>query len=472
MEIVRVVAGFTLGQADILRRAMGKKKPEELARMKAEYLAGTRVQGVADRDAESIFTLLEPFAGYGFNKSHAAAYSVLAYKTAYLKANHPVEFMAANLTNEINSPDAFADYMAEARRMGIEILPPDINLSRKYFSVLGGRIVYGLVGIKNVGGAAVDDVLAGRERDGPYRSFIEFAERIDPRAVNRKVIEMFVLAGLFDSLGGARWTLLANLDRALDFAASRREARLSGQGSLFTDAEDAAFAFEPAEPWTDLERLTREREILGFYFSGHPLDGFRARWQACCTLDLRRAAQASSERVHRLIGMIKGVRTIMTRKGSMMAFAVIEDFNGSVELVLFSDPYEQCRALLVEESIVGVEGTVDTSRDRVQFVVGRIVPPDELPERDSGRLHIRLANGSAGEEELYHLRALLFDRPGGCSVYLHLDSGGTANELVVRASNQLLVNARPEVIEEVKRLPHVQDAWREQGDEWLYSRES
>ncbi|MFW5684619.1 MAG: DNA polymerase III subunit alpha, partial [Spirochaetota bacterium] len=278
MEIVQIVAGFSLGQADILRRAMGKKKVEEMAKMRVAYMEGAKQRGIGEKDAERIFTLLEPFAGYGFNKSHAAAYSVLAYKTAYLKANFPVEFMAANLTNEINNPDTFADYMAEATRMGITILAPNINLSEKYFSVTDGKIVYGLVGIKNVGAAAVDAVLTERFANGTYESFMDFAERVDLRSVNRKVIEMFIQCGLFDSLGEDRATLMANIDRALDFAAVRREARESGQGSLFEDTDEIAFTYEVTQPWSDLERLRHEREFLGCYFSGHPLDSFRTQW--------------------------------------------------------------------------------------------------------------------------------------------------------------------------------------------------
>ncbi|MFW5788617.1 MAG: DNA polymerase III subunit alpha [Spirochaetota bacterium] len=482
MEIVQIVAGFSLGQADILRRAMGKKKLEEMAKMRISYMEGARERGITDRDAERIFTLLEPFAGYGFNKSHAAAYSVLAYKTAYLKANYPAEFMAANLTNEINNSDTFADYMAETTRMGIELLPPDVNLSEKYFSVAEGRIVYGLVGIKNVGSAAVDAILAEREAGGRYESFIDFCERIDTKSVNRKVIEMFVQCGLFDALpvGGSvspapvgpsatRALLMDNLDRALDFAATRREARESGQGSLFDDAREIAFTFEPTEPWTDLERLNREREYLGFYFSGHPLDSYRHAWLTRTTLDLSRAASASPERVHRLVGLLKGVRAIYTKKGTMMAFGQLEDFNGSIELVLFSDAYEESRELLVDETVVGVEGSVDTSRDRVQFVVEKLAPPDELPERDAGQLHLRIAHEHASEEELYELRAFLHDRPGGCSVYLHVNGTDGSDECVIRASNQLMVSSQPTAVADIERHPFVEAVWKQLGDEWTSS---
>ena len=468
MEIVRIVGGFSLGQADILRRAMGKKKVEEMARMKVSYLDGAKAQGIEDSDAEAIFTLLEPFAGYGFNKSHAAAYSVLAYKTAYLKANYPVEFMAANLTNEINNTDTFADYVAECGRMGIELVAPDVNLSRKYFSVSDGRIIFGMVGIKNVGAAAVDAVLEERG-NGPFSSFLDFLERVDLKRANRKVIETLIQCGLFDSLGQDRAVLYENLQRALDYAGRRREAREAGQVSLFEDTDEIQFAFDHAHPWPDLEKLNYERTLLGRYFSGHPLDAYSTEWRTRTTLDLRNVETASTERTHKLVGLLKSVRTLLTRKGAMMAFAVLEDFNGEVELVLFSEAYEAAGELLSNERVVGVTGSVDTSRERVQFVVESLCEPAELPDRDTGQLHVRIRHEHASEEELYELRAFLGERPGGCSVYLHLNGHGEEDELVIRASHQLMVSARQESVEQIKSHPFVEDVWRILGDEWQSS---
>lgn len=460
MEIVQIVAGFSLGQADILRKAMGKKLVKEMARMKVAYLEGAAAKGIRAREAEAIFTLLEPFAGYGFNKSHAAAYSVLAYKTAYLKANFAVEFMAANLTNEISNPDTFADYMGECRTMGIEILPPDINLSHKHFSVSDGKIVYGLVGIKNVGAGAVDELERERESGGRYESFLDFAERVDNRSINRKVIEMFILSGLFDSLGEDRSRLYGNLDRVLGHAAGRRESKLAGQVSLFEGTDEVAFTYEDADPWTDLERLTKERELLGFYFSGHPLDAHREQWENSVTLDLSRAASASTDRVHRVLGLLKGLRIIQTRKGSQMAFGTLEDFKGTIELVFFSDAYEQCKDSLVDETVIGIEGKVDTSRDRVQFVVEQTIESDEMPLKDTGEVHIRIVEGGPSEEDLYHLRAFLFERPGGCSVYLHLNGSKDDEEVTVRASEQLTVSSNPGTLNEIQAHPQVLEVWK------------
>lgn len=462
MEIVQIVAGFSLGQADILRRAMGKKKRDVMAKMEKDYLAGAQANGIAKKDAESIFHLLEPFAGYGFNKSHAAAYSVLAYKTAYLKANHPHEFMAANLTNEINDSTTFADYMAETRELGITILAPNINLSEKYFTVADDCVVYGMVGIKNVGAAAVDAIVSERDRGGIYRTFLDFLERIDHRTINRKVIETLINAGLFDSLGEDRATLAGNLDRALDYAANRREARLSGQGSLFDPSEDGfRFTYAPVEPWDPIELLRREREILGFYFSGHPLDSYRKRWEETVTLNLQFASRTSTERTHVLMGLLKSVRVIQTKRGGSMAFCQLEDFNGSMELVFFSDVHEQYQELLMEETIIGVVGKVDTSRDRMQFVVESMCTPEELPEKDCGEVHIRVDTNGADDDALRELRAFLYERPGGCHVLLHINGNEHSSEVVVRASSQLMVSSLRETLQEIGTHPRVVEVWKQ-----------
>ncbi|MFW6337317.1 MAG: DNA polymerase III subunit alpha [Alkalispirochaetaceae bacterium] len=461
MEIVQIVGGFSLGQADILRRAMGKKKEKEMERMRKEFLAGAKEKGFSKEQAESIFELLKPFAGYGFNKSHAAAYSVVAYKTAYLKANYPVEFMAANLTNEINNPDAFANYLAETRGMNIEVLPPDINLSRKVFSVNEGRVVFGLVGIKNVGSAAVDEIVSIREEEGPYRSVEEFLERVDLRTVNRKTVETLIQSGVFDSLRPNRAELMHNLDRLLETATAKKEARAFGQASLFESNGEEEFRsvdLEPVEEWDQLTKLQYERENLGFYVSGHPIDAYRELWKKSVTLDMAHPERAPSDRPIQALGLLKGVRVVNTRKGTQMAFGTIEDFRGSLEIVLFSEALELSRDLLVEEQVVGVIGTVDQRNGKHQIVVEELRPPEGLEERDATEVHIRLANFVEDEEQLYGLRAFLIENPGSAQLYIHIGAGD--KECVVRASGQIMVSSRPEVLERIKTHPQVDAAWK------------
>ncbi|MFW5806545.1 MAG: DNA polymerase III subunit alpha [Spirochaetota bacterium] len=461
MEIARRVAGFSLGQADILRRAMGKKKVSEMEKMKKEFIAGAVAKGFSAQQATGIFELLEPFAGYGFNKSHAAAYSVLAYKTAYLKANYPVEFMAANLTNEINSTKTFAWYMEETRDMGIDILPPDVNRSERYFSVADGKIVFGLLGIKNVGTSAVTEILERREEDGPFSSFAEFLERVDPKVVNRKVIEVMIQAGVFDCLGETRATLLSNLDVFMEHAARKHENRKYGQTSLFEGADepsaDVRLERRPELPYA--ERLRFERENLGFYFSGHPMDEYRDRWNETVAVDLSLLDRVSPDKSYNLLGLLKGVRVIQTRRGGHMAFAELEDYNGTVECVFFDDAYNASRERLTEDAIVGLVGTFEERRGRTQFVVKETRAPEELEERDAAEVHIRLDEDIDRREELYRLRAFLFERSGPSEVYLHLGRNG--RETVIRASQQLTVSSKHETLEAIRALDHVIDVWKQ-----------
>ncbi|MBA7588949.1 Error-prone DNA polymerase [subsurface metagenome] len=252
---------------------MGKKKVDVMARQKVKFLKGAAAKGYSSAQTEKIFELLVPFAGYGFNKSHAAAYSLLAYQTAYLKANYPAEFMAANLTNEINSTDKLSEYISEARAMGLEVLPPDINLSEQDFTVRDGKIVYGLRGIKNVGSAAVDHILEERNSGGEFKDLLGFLKRLDLKTVNRKVVETLIRCGVFDSLGATRACLLNNLDRILETVNGYKEIQKYGQTTLFDplEIEEAPLTLDPYEEWPVLEMLTHEKQNLGFYFSGHPL---------------------------------------------------------------------------------------------------------------------------------------------------------------------------------------------------------
>jgi DNA polymerase-3 subunit alpha len=535
MEIVRIVGGFSLGQADILRRAMGKKKIDQMEKMKAEFLDGAVEKGFTREQAEAIFDLLKPFAGYGFNKSHAAAYSVLAYKTAYLKANYPVEFMAANLTNEINNPDTFAWYLDETRSMGIDVRPPDVNASDKYFTVAeiadsvgddagglaeaaagpgattgeddpkgrgahqlsgtanqsGARlgIRYGLVGIKNMGSAAVDEILRERREHGPFASFQDFLERVDLRTVNRKMIEVGIQCGLFDGLDNRRRTLLANLDNLLDHAAKTQERRRSGQGSLFEAEESAVSAqLEYVEETDPVEWLEYERDYLGAYFSGHPMDAYQRRWERCVHVNLGRLTGISQERAHQLLGLLTDTRVITTKNGNPMAFGKLEDFNGQVEIVLFENAYEASRELLHDRKVVGALGTFEERRGRMQFVVEKLVGPEDLEETAPTPVHIRLAvsssvagGGGGGDgagdyatsdrgvavslrpgttrEELYKLRAFLYERRGNCPVYIHLGENG--KETVVKASSQLTVSGKESILEEIRSYGPVEAVWTE-----------
>ena len=463
MQVAQIIGGFSLGKADLLRRAMGKKKEKEMEKMKLEFIEGAVAKGHSKEHASELFEMLKPFAGYGFNKSHAAAYSILAYKTAYLKANHPAEFMAANLTNEINNPDKLSQYIGETKSLGIEILPPDINLSEREFSVSKGKVVYGLVGIKNVGRGAVDEILRARREQGEYGSFMDFLDKIDLRAVNKKVIETLIQCGAFDSLGEKRATLQENLEAAVEFIGRKKEQEKYGQTSLFdAQPQEELAAFEPVpaeEEWPLAQRLQIEKQLLGFYVSGHPLDSYRKLWEKAVHIDLSKPDRFVHDNKYSLLGIVVSVRSIQTKRGRPMAFLQIEDYNGLIELIIFSDLWEQYREKLEVDSIMGFTGRMDSSRGDPKLVVESIHRPDELKEIETKEIHIRLSPGRHTEEELYNLRSYLFDHKGPCSLYVHLNGHNGSDETIIKASGQITLSGSREVIEQLKDTPSIEDVW-------------
>ena len=406
--------------------------------------------------------MLKPFSQYGFNKSHAAAYSVVAYQTAYLKANYPAEFMAANLTNEINNPDKLSVYITETANMGIEILPPNINLSKRDFSVSDGKIVYGLVGVKNVGKGAVEEILRAREAEGQYENFIDFLDKVDLRAVNRKVIETLIQCGAFDCLGQARATLMENLESALEFIQKKKEREQFGQNSLFDGAQQEEmerFNFEEYDEWPTQERLQQEKMLLGFYVSGHPLDTYRETWKRTVNINLGRPDHFIPNAKYSILGIVTSVRSIFTKNGRPMAFLQIEDYNGAIELVVFSDQWEQHREQIEVDSILACNGRIDLSRGDPKFIVETILQPEELKEIETREIHIRLERNTMSEEELYNLRSYLFDHKGNCPLYLHLNNANGKRETVIKASSQITLSSSRNVLEELRRYPTIEDIW-------------
>jgi DNA polymerase III subunit alpha len=463
MQIAREVAGYTLGQADILRRAMGKKKAEVMEKEKKTFVEGALKKGYTREQATKIFDLLIPFAGYGFNKSHAAAYSVVAYQTAYLKANYPAEFMAANLTSEITDTDTLALYISEAREMGIPIVPPDINLSEGDFRARDGKIVYGLAGIKNVGQAAVDAIVDERRREGPYRGIADFLERVDLKTANRKVLETLVQTGVFDSFGHTRATLSANLDRLVEDANKKKENRAIGQATLFDTAqleELSPLTLEHVEEWPPAERLRLEKLNLGFFFSGHPLDRYREIIATRTSLDLASAASATRDKQYVVVGVLREVKEILTRNGRRMAFATLEDLAGSIEVVVFPETFDRSRDLLAADTVVAARGKVDLDRGDPKLLAEEILDPAGLPERPARAVHVRVSRES-DEPALFDLREALFAKTGKCALYLHLASPRGTAETVIQAAPTLLVSADQETLERARAVIGVEKVWTE-----------
>jgi DNA polymerase-3 subunit alpha len=470
MQVAQRIGGYSLGQADLLRRAMGKKKVEVMVKEKEKFIAGAVKSGFKAEDADRIFEILIPFAGYGFNKSHAAAYSVVAYRTAYLKANYPAEFMAANLTNEIANTDKLTEYISEARSMGLEVLPPDVNRSEAHFSVADGKIVYGFLGIKGVGEGVAKAIAAEREKGGRYSSFIEFVERLGTQSMNKKTLECLANAGCFDSLGNTRRELVQDIERAVEYCQAKEAAGRYGQASLFEgsgEEEYPPFVVNRAEEYPRSDILRIEKELLGFYFSGHPMDEWRKIWERCSDADLAHPERASADRTYTVIAMLKEFREIFTKTGKKMAFGSIEDPSGSIEIVVFADALERWRDKFVADTVLCLKGKVDLSRGNPSFKVEEFVDPATLKEKSWKEVHLRLGFAPKHEEDLYALRDALFDEPGSCNVYFHVPAGGgkesveTAKEVVVKAQVQITCSASEEALERLRAVAPVAEAWRD-----------
>ena len=378
IQVAQIIAGYSLGQADILRRAMGKKKMEEMVREKEKFIKGAVERGYNKQKADGIFELLIPFAGYGFNKSHAAAYSMVAYHTAYLKANFPAEFMAAALTNEINSQDKdrLSKCIDEARKMGLVVEPPDINNSNKIFSVVEGRIIYGFLGIKGLGDVPAEEIVKGRSA-GCYKSFLDFLDKVDIKAAGKKVIELLIQTGAFDKFGITRETLTGNLEKVFEYALKKKEDKEFGQTNLFDDAgvEDTSeFRFEEFPPMSRIDRLNLEKQLIGFYFSGHPMDEYKDIWENSVTVDLSRTDNLRTGNCV-LVGIIKKIKVINTSKGGRMAFASIADFNGEIEITFFSGVWERVMGRIENDKVSILKGKIDyqKDKDKYSFIVDDVV---------------------------------------------------------------------------------------------------
>jgi len=486
MQIASEMAGFTMGEADTLRRAMGKKDRELMAQQRVKFLEGCKTRGIGEKKAEKTWGMMEKFAGYGFNKSHGAAYAVVAYQTAYLKANYPVEFMAALLTSEMGDTDKIVRYIEECGAMGIQVLPPDVNSSTIQFSVVGTVIRFGLAAIKNVGDAAIASILKTREERGRVVSLTDFCQRADLRLVNRRVIESLIKAGALDSLGVPRAQLMASVDEAIEAGQRHQRDRQEGQISLFDmtgggDADPAPSAAvplpaaaeandsAPALPeWEPEQLLAYEKDVLGFYLSGHPLARFAPLVQRLGVTSIGALGGCRPGVRVRLFGHVTALKEIPTKSGERMGFATLEDMQGSVELTIFPGPFRTAAPCLRSREPILVRGRVDdTERGRV-LLAEEIRPltdehtastafadpferlptaPPRAPEPRTCRIRVP-AEGSA-QALLEPLRRCCAEHRGNVPLYLHLLLPEQEVEIRVR---ELAVDPVPELMAKVEAL--------------------
>jgi DNA polymerase III subunit alpha len=426
MAIANTVAGFSLGQADILRRAMGKKKPEEMEKLRVKFLEGARQNKIAEKKAEKLYELIQKFAGYGFNKSHAAAYAVVCYHTGYLKAHYPTEFMAALMTTDMGNQDKIVGYFTECRDLGIKVLGPDVNESQKNFAVVDGAIRFGLAAIKNVGEGAVDSVLAIRADSGRFTSFFDFCRRVDLHKVNKRMLEGLIKAGAFDSLGAKRSQLMAMLDHAIEDGAAAQQERERGQTSIFGEALNgdgpAHGHIEPALPnvpeWDQAQRLKYERELTGFYITAHPLARYEATIHALATATTVEITELSDGKEVRLCGIIATVKSMLTKKGDRMAYVTLEDLQGTVEVIVFPDLFKTVGDLIAPERLIRVTGTIDRGDKGTKIRGAKIEPLADVQSLSIKRIHIRLATKPEVKDQLPRLLDVFKRHPGATAVSL------------------------------------------------------
>ena len=426
MRIASTLAGFTLAEADNLRRAMAKKTPEVMAEVRTHFVNGCLKNRIDRRSADRIFDQIEYFAGYGFNKSHSAAYAMISYRTAYLKTNFPGEFMTALLTSEKDNLDKIATYISESIRMGIKILPPDINESYANFTLVGDSIRFGLVAVKNVGKGAIDSIITMREKGGKFKSIYDFTERVDSRLVNRKVIESLIKCGAVDSLGLFRSQLSAMIDKALEVAGGIQKDRSNGQLSFFDKFEDEenfkkTFQETPNIPeWPENQLLSYEKELLGFYITNHPLARFEKiirTYSTCATTELGNRRDGDEVLIGGIISKVKF--TVTRRTNEKMAIMTLEDLDGDVEVLVFPSTFSKSAGLVKQDAIIFVKGRLNMREEEPKIVANEIAAMESVKMKYTKTVVIDLATPGLEASALDRLKKVLSRYPGKVPVYLN-----------------------------------------------------
>ncbi|MEZ4820192.1 MAG: DNA polymerase III subunit alpha [Bdellovibrionota bacterium] len=425
MQIASKLAHYTLGDADLLRRAMGKKIKEEMDQQEQKFLAGAAKNKHPEAKAKKIFDLMAKFAGYGFNKSHSAAYALISYQTAYLKTHYPVEFMAACFSLDSNNTDRVVSHLNDCRASNIEVLPPNVNDSNLDFSVVDGKIRFGLAGIKNVGHNAIESIISARDAGGPYTNIFELCERVTLRQVNKKVLESLIKSGALDDLGKIRAQMMLDLESAIEFGAKAQKDKNIGQDNLFgaTLPMPESKNQDVAE-WDEATKLQFEKDSVGFYISGHPLLKYEEFLQLYTNTTTATLHEKKNQSVVRLGGAIASCKEITTKKGKRMAFINFEDLHGNTEMVLFPQTFEKTHHLLSEEKPVFVVGKVDIQEDQAKILVDEMCFLDEAPSLFDGHVHIEVDALEVKQEQLQELKNILPSIKGSCPVYLHMDIPG------------------------------------------------
>ncbi len=450
LQIANALAGYTMGKADILRKAMGKKQVELMAEQKKEFLSGCEKKKIPAEIASAVFDQIETFARYGFNKAHSTGYAYIAYQCGYLKVHYPYEFMAANMSSEMDSSDRIYKLMDECHRLGIAVLPPDINESQKDFIAKDKKIRFGLLAVKNVGAGVVEAIIEAREKDGKFASFDDFISRVNLKSLNRRAVESLIAAGAFDAIPGNRAQKTEAVERMLEFG--QKVQTSDNMVDLF--ASGGAGGVERKKPeladikdWPIMQRLYNEKEVLGVYVSGHPLDRFRSELGNFGTSDTEKIAGVRDGREVRFGGIISALKLMNDKRGNQMAFATIEDFKGSTEVIIFSDCFEKGKSFIVPENIVIVTGRVSTREGEAPKVIASdLFPIESLCERFNCRLVIKI-DAETTEKKLNAIQKQLEKNLGKTPVVFAARRNGKvylikSKRFMVSPQNQLLIKLK------------------------------
>ena len=451
MRIAAVLANYTMAEADDLRKAMGKKIPAIMAKHRIRFMRGAEQNGVPTDDAKKIFDLMEKFGGYGFNKSHSAAYALIAYQTAYLKAHYPVEFIASLLTSEMHSTDGVVKYIAECRSHDIPILPPDINDSEKEFIVAGSSIRFGLAAVKNVGEGAIELIIEARNQD-KFSSLFDFCERVDLKRVNKRVLESLIKCGALDCTHARRSQMMAVLEDALDYGQRVQKERNDPQIGLFDSAHSKRMINVPSMPnlqeWDPKQLLAFEKESLGFYITGHPLKEYEDVLDKFTNVNAITILEINDGVTVRIGGLVSSVKFIKTKKGETMAFVTIEDMHGSVEATVFSSVYRLVSDQLFEDNPVLIQGRVQKEEKSAKVIADTVIPIDKAEEVWTASIHFNLEVNRLERKKLLTLQNIFTRHPGSCRAFLHLH-GAENTETIIALPDTIKLKAGRSLTREV-----------------------
>ncbi len=463
MRIASALAHFTLEDADNLRRAMAKKDASEMEKQKEKFIEGAKKNRITPRKAEKIFEQMETFGRYGFNKSHSAAYALIAYQTAYLKTHYPIEFMAALLTSEVQNADKIMKYIAECREMSIAVLPPDINESHRDFTVVGQQIRFGLAAVKNVGEAAIEAILKEREGRGRFESLSDFCRRVDLRKVNRRVIESLIKCGAFDFSGAYRSQMLSVLEDLLERSQEAQKKKETLQMSMWeTSPQKEDLPYPAIEEFPESQLILFEKETIGFYISRHPLTPFQETIKQYTVEDTSTLPQLPNGQEVKVCGLVNSLKEIVTKKGERMAFLTLEDMKGVVEVILFPEVFKNASQSLRGGGPLLVRGILDLSEERLKIKATEIRSLSKEATSNNQILHLKIPLPLLTTSGLLKLKEVVETHRGAYQIYFHI-LNGEQDETVIAFSEAYRVDPSPQFQERVRTLfpsPHLSIEWR------------